>query len=407
MTHEATGRRIAVRLTPDALRVARAGHPWVFDGAIRSVSHVGEPGDLAVVFDDKRRFAAIGLWDPSSPIRIKLLHAGEPVTIDEAFWRGRVEAALARRGAFTSRADAGRLGYRVLNGESDGTPGLVADRYASVLVVKVYRPAIAPHVESIVDALVGATGCSAVVLRCGRQVGSVAGHHDGDVLVGSLPQGEVTFVEHGLEFAVDVVHGQKTGFFLDQRPLRASVAQLSSGADVLDTFASSGAFSVHAAAGGARRVRAVDVSASALRAAVDNMARNRHHRRVARCSFVGETADAFVVLGRLGDERQRFDVVVVDPPSFAVRQSQVAGALRAYARLTRLALRTVRPGGLLVQASCSSRVSAAEFYRVVAETAASSRATLVELERHGHDVDHPATFPEAHYLKSGIWRVDR
>lgn len=407
MTDQASGRRIAVRLTPDALRVARGGHPWVYDRAIRSVSHDGAAGDLAVVFDDKRRFAAIGLYDPTSPIRIKVLHAGDPVTVDGAFWRRRVDSAFGRRAEFTKRPDADRLGYRIVNGESDGIPGLVADRYGAVIVVKVYSPAIGPHLTPIVDALVDATGCETVVLRCGRHVASVGGRIDGEVLRGDLPAGPVTFLEHGLEFAVDVRHGQKTGFFLDQRRLRASVAQVSSGTDVLDVFSSTGAFSVHAAAGGARRVHAVDVSAAALAAADENMIRNRDRRLVARCTFTTEAADAFVVLQRLGDDRERFDVVIVDPPSFAVRQSQVAGALRGYARLSRLALRTVRPGGLLVQASCSSRVMAADFYRTVAETAVASRARLVEIERHGHDVDHPATFPEARYLKSGIWRVDR
>lgn len=403
------GRRLAVRLTPDALRVARSGHPWVFDRSIRSVSTEGAAGDVAIVFDDRRNVAAVALWDPTSPIRLKIVHAGGPAVIDDAFWATRVSDALRRRDPFSSRPDASRLGYRLVNGENDGVPGLVVDRYAGVVVAKVYTPAIVPHLRPILEALVVQTECDAVVYRAGRNLAAAAAHGiaDGDVVAGEPPPASVLFDEHGLTFGVDVRRGQKTGFFLDQRRTRASVGQLCSRAEVLDVFAASGGFSVHAAAGGARRVHSVDLSAPTLASAEVNMRRNASIHAVRRCTHTVEVGDAFAVLRRLGDDRERFDVVVVDPPSFATRQSQVDRAMAAYARLTRLALRTVRSGGLLVQASCSSRVPADAFYRGVTATADASDVRLVELERFGHDVDHPVTFPEGAYLKSGVWRVER
>jgi 23S rRNA (cytosine1962-C5)-methyltransferase len=400
-------RRIAVRVTPDALRHVRAGHPWVFADSITSSSHDGRPGDLAVIFDAKRDFAAIGLWDPTSPIRIKVLHAGGPAPIDGAWWAARIARALELRRPFTSHPDADRLGYRVLNGENDAMPGLVADRYDGVLVVKLYTAAWFAHLGEVVAALVDSTGVEGVVLRFSRTVaeGDTFGLADGDVIAGSIGDGPVRIVEHGLAFDVDVRHGQKTGHFLDQRANRARVGELSSGRTVLDVFASTGGFSVHAAAGGARSVHAVDLSAPTLAAAAHNMALNRDVAAVAACRFRTTVGDAFDVMSSLGRHGERYDLVIVDPPSFAQRQADVPAALHAYSRLTRSALALLRPGGVLVQASCSSRVSADQFHATVGEALAASGRRVRDVARTGHDVDHPVTFPEGAYLKAGFWTL--
>jgi 23S rRNA (cytosine1962-C5)-methyltransferase len=400
-------RRLAVRVTRDALRQVRGGHPWVFAGSVTSVSGDGDAGDLAVVFDEARRFAAIGLYDPDSPLRIRILHAGGPTPIDDDWWRHVVDSALVRRRVFTDAADGDRLGYRVLNGESDGTPGLVADRYAGVLVVKLDTAAWFPHLLSVTDALLGATGCGAVVLRLARSVAAPDGLADGDVVAGDLPDGPVRFVENGLAFDADVRSGQKTGHFLDQRANRRRVRELASGRDVLDVFASTGGFTVHAAAGGARSVHAVDSSRPTLAAAQHNLAINGDDDAIRRCRVTFEVGDAFEVMERLGAERRRFDLVVVDPPSFARRRSEVERGLRAYGRLTRSAVLLMRAGGMLVQASCSSRIGAAEFFGAVPRAAARAGCRLVEVDRTGHDADHPVTFPEGAYLKAGFWRVER
>jgi 23S rRNA (cytosine1962-C5)-methyltransferase len=174
---------------------------------------------------------------------------------------------------------------------------------------------------------------------------------------------------------------------------------------VLDVFASTGGFSVHAAAGGAKTVHAVDLSAPTLAAAERNMALNEQLDAVRNCRFTTEVGDAFEVMVQLARAGRDYDIVVVDPPSFAQRQANVEGALRAYTRLTHLALRLVRPGGVLMQASCSSRVTPTQFFATVLDAAEAAGRPLREIERTGHDTDHPIGFKEGEYLKAGFWTV--
>jgi 23S rRNA (cytosine1962-C5)-methyltransferase len=389
---------VAVRVTNDAVRQLRGGHPWVFDRSVTSVSHDGAPGDLAVVFDAKRRFVAIGLYDPTSPIRVRVLHHGEPAAIDSAWWHERIGASVARRSPLAARSDT--TGYRLVHGENDGFPGLVVDRYDATLVVKAYSTAWLPHVEPVAAALGDACTTERIILRLGRAAAAAAPDRDRTAVAGDLPGEPVTFLEHGLTFEADVVHGQKTGHFLDQRDNRARVGELSRGRRVLDVFVCTGGFSVHAAAGGATDVTSVDQSRHAVDAARRNMARNASRPAVAACRHDTITGDAFDVMADLVARRRRFDVVVVDPPSFASRRASVPAALRAYERLAALALRLVEPGGTLVQASCSSRVTADELEDAVRRAAAGARRRLDRVTRTGHPLDHPIGFPEGAYLKA-------
>ena len=393
-------KRLAVRVTPDALRHVRAGHPWLFDHSLTSVSHDGAPGDLAVVFDQDRKFAAIGLWDPTSPMRVKVLHKGDPVTVDQTFWADRLANAMARRQSLIARGDT--TGYRCVNGENDGMPGFVLDRYDRTLVVKLYTPAWVPHLADIVRAIDSHFRPDALVLRLARNIPAEALHglEEGDALIGICPTDPILFQENGLTFEADVVHGQKTGHFLDQRDNRAYLGTLAEGARVLDLFASNGGFTVHAAAGGAAEVVAVDLSEPTLAAAQRNLAHNRHLPAVAACEYRPVAADAFREMDRLVHRGKKFDIVVIDPPSFAQRQFETVRALGAYAKLTELGVRLVQPGGLLMQSSCSSRVTADEFYATVARAAGRAGRPLDELRRTGHAVDHPVTFPEGAYLKA-------
>jgi len=393
-------RRLAVRVTPDAFRQIRGGSPWLYDGSITSVSHDGAPGDLAVIFDDQRKFAAIGLWDPTSPIRVKLLHAGSPTTIDDHWWRERLSTALDQRQALADDPDT--TAYRVVHGENDGLPGLIVDRYTDTLVVKLYTPAWFPHLPSVVTVLQGLLSPDRVVLRLSRGVanGETFGLSDGDTIVGEAPNQPVFFRERGLTLEVDVVEGQKTGHFLDQRDNRGLVRGMAAGADVLDVFASTGAFSVSAAAGGAKSVHLIDQSGPALETAKRNLGHNHRISEVRRCAVHTTTGDAFQVLADLAKKGELFDIVIVDPPSFASNQAAVPRALAAYARLTRLALAIVRRGGTLVQASCSSRVTTDDFVDTVKNAAASAGAEVIETRRTGHAVDHPIGFEFGGYLKA-------
>ncbi len=402
-------KRLAVKVTPDALRHVKARHPWVFEESVTSISHEADAGDLAVIFDNDRKFVALALYDPASPIRFRILHVGRPTPIDAPWWRARIDAALQKREAFTSDPAADELAYRVINGENDGLSGLVVDRYAGVLVIKLYSAAWFPHLLRLTRALLDVTGCDGVVLRLARNLQSREsfGLGDGDVIAGLVADGPVRFSEGGLAFEADVRAGQKTGHFLDQRANRRRVGSMAAGRDVLDVFASTGGFSVHAAAGGATSVHAVDLSAPTLEAAERNMALNVHLDAVHNCTFTTEVGDAFEVMVQLARAGKAYDIVVVDPPSFAQRQANVDGALRAYTRLTHLALRLVKPGGVLMQASCSSRVTADQFFDTVLDAAAAAGRPMTEIVRTGHDIDHPVGFREGEYLKAGFWKVGR
>jgi 23S rRNA (cytosine1962-C5)-methyltransferase len=400
-------RRVAVRVTDDAVRQIRGGHPWVFESSITSSGSEARTGDLAVIFDGRRRFQGIGLYDEASPIRVRVLHHGRPVQLTEEWWQQRLAAAVERRAALlTSTATTG---FRCIHGENDGLPGLVVDRYAAALVVKLYTAAWVPHLPAVVPLLLGLLPSEVVVLRLSRslEAGGALGLGDGAVLAGDPPRGPILFRENDLVLEADIVAGQKTGHFLDQRDNRRLVGTASSGARVLDVFACTGGFSLSAAAGGARSVHSVDASPHALDAARRNFTHNDHRPAVRACRLETTAGDAFAVMGELSSGGRRFDVVVVDPPSFAQRQADVEGALRSYRRLARLAAGLVEDGGLLVQASCSSRVATDDFVSAVHQGAADASVRLAELRRTGHPADHPIGFQHGAYLKAVLACVHR
>lgn len=384
-------KRVALHVKPAAERALRKGHPWLFEGAIRKQSHDAQAGDLAVIFDTNRRFLAIGLYDPDSPIRVKVLQHRDSATINRDFFHAKIAAAAQIRAPL---AEKNTTGYRLIHGENDGLPGLVVDRYAATLVMKLYTAAWIPHLRDVVPALLDVQPATRLILRLSRNI--TADLRDGDTLIGTPPDTPIAFTENGLTFSADVVHGHKTGFFFDHRENRERVGALAKGKRVLDVFAYAGAFSVYAARGGAESVLSMDISAPALDAARHNFALNTEH--VAGTRHEVMVADAFAGLHTLAG--QTFDLVVIDPPSFAKSEDEVAGALRAYATLTDLALPLVASGGDFVIASCSSRVSPDAFFDAVLR----GRALQV-IERTGHALDHPVGFPEGRYLKCLFARV--
>ena len=273
------------------------------------------------------------------------------------------------------------------------------DRYADILVLKLYTPPGFPS-KNFCDALAQVSQASHLILRLNRslqkQTEFLHGLSDGMTLslLASRPPNLILFRENGLIFESDPIHGQKTCFFLDQRDNRARVEKLSKDKSVLNVFAYTGGFSVYAARGGAREVLSVDISAPALEAAIRNMAHNEltvPHETIAE--------DAFEVLARMASEKLLFDLVILDSPMFAQSEKQIASALSAYRRLTRLGLGVLRQGGTLVQASCSSRVDADTFFESIHQTARETGRRLTEIERTGHALDHPIGFKEGAYLK--------
>jgi len=390
--------RLRLRVTAPAERAVRGGHPWVFADSIRELNRDGQPGELAVIYDRQNRFLAIGLFDPDSPLRVRVLHAGRPVTLDAPWWQGHLRAARARReGLFGGDT----TGHRWINGESDGWPGLVLDRYDTTLVLKLYTAAWLPRLAEVRSLIAEALKPERLILRLSRNIQEAARRvfqlADGQILDGPPLNGPVVFLETGIRFEAEVLRGQKTGFFLDQRENRRLVESLARGRDVLNAFSFSGGFSLYAARGGARTVTDLDLSAHALAGAQRNFALNQSEPAVAACTQHTVQADAFEWLaGRAGGE---FDLVILDPPSLAKRETERAGAIQAYGRLAASGIARLRPDGVLVAASCSAHVSAGEFFSAVRVAATRSGRRFAERHTTRHAPDHPATFTEAEYLK--------
>ena len=383
-------------------------HPWLYAESIRSASRAGEAGDLAVIFDHKRELLALGLWDPDSPIRIRVLHRGKSRPIDRTFYAERLRDALAIRAPLE---DTDTTGFRVVNGESDGLPGLVLDRYEATLVLKLYTAAWLPHLAEVSGAVAEVPAPERVVLRLARAISRIceerAGLADGAILSGPALVAPLVFRENGLRFRCDPVRGQKTGFFLDQRENRARVGEIAGGKTVLNAFSYTGGFSLYAARGGATRVVSLDSSPTALDEARANFALNVDLPDVARASHECVCEDAFNALTRLARERRRFELVVIDPPAFAKARAEVGSALSAYARLAELACGVLAPGGELVMASCSARVDAGALASAIQSGATRAGRRLHEWLRTAHASDHPVRFKEGAYLKC-IWlREDR
>ena len=337
------------------------------------------------------------MFDADSPIRVRILHAGKPQTIDGAWWQARRAHTLARReGLF----DATTTGYRLIHGESDGWPGLVLDRYDTTLVLKLYTAAWLPRLDEILAQFKEKILCERIVLRLSRNIQSGAEkqfhRRDGQMLFGAPPEGVVIFSENGIRFEADVLRGQKTGFFLDQRENRREVEMLAHGRRVLNAFSFSGGFSVYAARGGASSVTDLDISAHALESAKRNFALNKNLPGVAACRHETAQADAFEWIEK---SSVRFDLIVLDPPSLAKRAVERVGAIRAYERLNSLGINLLARDGILVAGSCSAHVPAAEFYDAVRRAALKSGRKFTELKTLRHPPDHPAGFREAEYLK--------
>ncbi len=397
--------RLRLRVTATAESILRSGHPWLFADSIREQNRAGEVGELAAIYDRKDKFLAVGLFDPDSPIRVRILHAGKPQAIDHDWWFARLAQALdLRRGLF----DGQTTGYRCINGESDGWPGLVMDRYDTTLVLKLYTAAWLPRLEEIVGLIANSSWAGGaplkpqIVLRLSRNIQKIAEarfkHSDGEVLQGAKIAEPVVFLESGLRFEADVLRGQKTGFFLDQRENRRRVETMARGRSVLNAFSFSGGFSLYAARGGARSVTDLDLSAHALASAKRNFQLNQSDPSVARCQHETIQADTFEWLQH--NPARKFDLVIMDPPSLARREPERPGAIQAYGRLAALGIQALNRGGILLAASCSAHVTAEEFFEVVRQTAVKSGRKCSELQTTRHAPDHPVKFKEAEYLKA-------
>ena len=355
---------------------------------------------------------AYGLWDATSAIAVRLFSRAAPPDapwVAERVWEAWELRAALRDGASPTTA------YRWLYGEGDGLPGLVADRYGDYAVVQTYAESLAALVPLVAPAL---RACDpelrGVALRERPAADDPAAGEDRAAaadpapprlrtLWGEAPPADLVVQEHGLFFHADLYKGQKTGLFLDHRENRRTVEALAGGRSVLNCFAYTGAFSLYALRGQAAEVVSADIGRGLAEAAAANLALNRLDR--GRHSFV--TEDCFALLDAYAKGSRRFQMVILDPPSFARQKSGLHAAARAYTRLNSLALRCLEPGGLLVSASCTSQIGPEQFRGILAEAAAQSQTRLQVVHEAGQPADHPvpAGFPEGRYLKFVVARA--
>jgi 23S rRNA (cytosine1962-C5)-methyltransferase len=372
----------------------------VFSGAIDSVGSALEPGEIADVVAADGRFLARGMVNPKSQIVVRLLTWDETQSVDAAFWEERLRRAASLR----PESDAARM----VHAESDGLPGLVADRYHDYWILQVSAAGIERHKADVVRAISRSFSPRGIYERSdvdGRDkegLPSRVGLLEGEEPPELMRVQERTHDGQSVALLVDVRNGHKTGTYLDQAESRRTVAAHASGADVLNLFSYTGGFALHAAQAGASSVVNVDSSAEALALSEKAAAENHLSARISH-----ERANVFELIRTYRDEGRTFDIVVCDPPKFAHGAAQVDKAARAYKDLSRLALGLVRPGGYLATFSCSGLVTADLFQKIVWSASAEARRDAQIVGRFAQSADHPVllAFPEGEYLKGLLLRV--
>lgn len=377
-------------------------HPWIFSGAIKRIEGQYENGDVVEVADYRGRFLARGYLNRHSQITVRLLTWDEDEPVEENFWRGRLERAIASRQALAE--DPRTNAYRLVNAEADLLPGLILDRYGDYLVAQFLTLGIerwkADLVSLMADLLEprGIYERSDVEVREKEGLAQVTG-----LLYGEEPPDLIEITENGYRFLVDVKRGQKTGFYLDQRDNRQKLTRYCHGKEVLNCFAYTGAFAVYAAAAGAGRITNVESSSEALELAQRNMALNGFADR--DDEYV--EGDVFQVLREYREQGRTFDLIILDPPKFAYSQDQVEAACRGYKDINLLAMQLIAPGGILFTFSCSGLVSPDLFQKVLFAASVDAGRDVQILEKLSQSSDHPIllTFPESEYLKGFVCRV--
>lgn len=383
-----------VTLKRPLARTIRSGHPWIYRDAVGPVN--AAPGEPVVVLE-KGRPLAVGLAE-AGPIAVRLFSTQPKVRIGRRLFEERIAGAFSLRArVIPTETNA----YRLIHGEGDRLPGVVCDRYGDCAVLKLDGEAIAAHLDELQAALVPALselGIRSLLLRRSRKAQRKGEGGDGpELLWGPTPPQEVEVLECGMRLIADLQSGQKTGLFLDHRPYRARVRELSRDARVLNLYGYTGGFSVAAGLGGARHVTTVDVA----KAAIELAGRTFIHNDLPEDRHAAVAEDVPAYLETLSAARERFDLVVADPPNFAPNDKSVPAAMEAYSKLHAACLSLLPERGLYLAGSCSSHIRMADFMESLREGARRARRVLTVLEQGGAPADHPRllAFPEGDYLK--------
>jgi 23S rRNA (cytosine1962-C5)-methyltransferase len=369
----------------------RRGHPWIYKTDVLDVA--AEPAAVVEVLGPRQRYLGRALYSEQSQISLRMLTRGEE-DIDEAFWRTRLEAAIAFRASLNIDATA----YRLVHAEADLLPSLIVDRYADMLVVQALSQGMDRLLPTLVPLLVDITGAAGVLARNDPRVRLLEGLEQRvDVLHGEVPE-YLTVREGPVEYRVDPRHGQKTGLFLDQRENRQAAAAYAHGR-VLDCFSYNGGFALRLAHH-SERVEAIDISGEAVARIVENATRNQLSNLEAR------EANVFDELRHLEKTSERYDTIVLDPPAFAKNKASIPKALAGYRDINLRALRLLNPGGYLITCSCSYNVDEATFAGVIYEASVDSHVPVTVVEKRMQGRDHPVLLgvPETYYLKCLILR---
>ncbi len=382
-------------------KAVRQLHPWVFSGAIKAKTGDPENGELVEVLNVDGDVLALGVYNKQSRVAVRLLEWGAASAIDEQWWRGKVRAAIENRKHLLTENNNT---LRLIFAEADFLPGLIADKYADFISIQVHSAAVEKVKDIIVDEMVRCLQPEGVYERSDLRSREFEGLPDANGLVyGAMPPEFVDIIENGIHYQVNIVDGQKSGFYCDQRENRWLTAQYSQGKKVLDCFCYSGGFTLNALKYGAASVTAVDSSALAIETLQRNVVLNGFDA----AAYKPVKSDVNQYLRELGAQNEKFDLIVLDPPKYAPSRSALEKASRAYKDLNRRGLMLLEKGGLLATFSCSGAMDIETFKQVIAWAAIDAGKQIQFIRQFSQPEDHPvrASFPEGEYLKGLLVRV--
>jgi len=393
-----TQQLIKLQLARDLTRTIKRGHAWVYREALRELP-VAAPGTRAILLDNRGgKEIARGYYDPDGSIALRICSTDPHESLDERWAETKMSLGLSLRQA---TFDENTSGYRLFNGEGDGLPGLVCDIYSQFAGVQFDGIASENFwdVQGIGEWLNTNQGIESVFLKRKSHKG-----RETEVIFGKTPSQPVSFLENGIKFTADLIAGQKTGFFFDQRDNRARIKRLTANKDVLNAFGYTGGFSVYSGLSGAKHVTTVDQAKPALETAEQHWALNKLDSKKHKLI----TADVFEFLDTAVKENQQWDLIILDPPSFAPSESALPKALRAYQKMVMLGAKSTRRNGFLAVSSCSSHVTQAQFTQTCEEGISKARRKATVIGIYGLPPDHPTplVMPELRYLKFLILQLD-
>lgn len=376
-------------------------HPWIFSGAVQQVEGQPTSGETVGIYDSYGQFLAWGAYSPDSQIRVRIWSWDETEIIESTFFQENIQNVIRLRDTWIDQSQT--TAYRLIHAESDRLPGLIVDRYNDTLVMQILSAGMERWREEIIDILVETLQPTCIYERSDVAVRKLEGLPERTGVVwGTLPEQPLIITENGLRFKVDVLSGQKTGFYLDQRDNRRFCRGIAKGKSVLNCFAYTGGFTVDALAGGAASVLSIDSSEEALSMAKENVVLN--DLPLENCDWI--VGDVFEELRTLRDKGEGYDLIILDPPKFAPTASQASQAARGYKDINLYGFKLLKPGGILMTFSCSGGIDAGFFQKIVADAALDAGVEAQIVHRLTQAPDHPThlAFPEGTYLKGLVIR---